>query len=172
MSRDAFDEKQGCMEKPREDRGPTKNISCKEILPLMFSENECNRDAMKDSNPLVHPDISTLTRYCLGTGLQMREGKPSHKTILCSYHDVNNAVEGKMLMTMTQEAMNVERKFRTIQQVILICYSHDDRSPCLLSHIFTNPSSSLVTEMLGLRLGQLWKGKSWYFAYLFLPFRL
>ena len=116
FTKHAFGEKGGCFELPREDKEPTKNISCKEILPLTHSEHITNRDAMRDSNPLVHPDTESLTRYCLGTGLQMRDGK-SHKTVECSYHDVSNAKEGRMLKTMTQEAMNVERKFRTIQQV-------------------------------------------------------
>ena len=117
QSKLAFGEKLGCFELPREDKAPTKNISCPDILPLIYSDQDTNRDAMRSTNPLVHPDTSSLTRYCLGTGLQMREGKPSHKTIECSYHDVDNAKEGKMLKTMTQEAMQMERKFRKIQQV-------------------------------------------------------
>ena len=39
-------------------------------------------------------------------------------------------------------------------------------SPCLLSHILTNPSSSPVMEMLGSKLAQLYKGESWHFKYL------
>lgn len=117
QSKLAFGKKRGCFQLPRDDKTPRKNISCKDILPLIYSEQEMNRDAMRSSNPLDHPDTTSPTRYCLGTGLQMREGKPSHKTVECSYHDVTNAVEGKMLKTMTQEAMQMERKFRTIQQV-------------------------------------------------------
>ena len=116
QSKLAFGEKGGCFQLPREDAHPTGNIPCADILPLTHSDNVANRDAMKDDNPLVHPDTPSLSRYCLGTGLQMRDGK-SHKTTKCSYHDVSLAQEGRMLKTMTQEAMNVERKFRTIQQV-------------------------------------------------------
>ena len=104
---------------PRDDKEPTKNIKCRDILPGIYADQDSNRDAMRDTNTLVHPDSSSLTRYCLGTGLQMRDGssKGSHKTIACMYHDVKNAEDGKMLKTMTQEAMQMERKFRTIQQV-------------------------------------------------------
>ena len=117
-SRHAFGQKHGCFETPREDKPPTNNIDCPDIRPLIYSEEECNGSAMKDMDPLVHPDSSRKTRYCLGTRLQMRkDGKGSHKTLACTYHDLNNAQQGKMLKSMTQEAMQVCRKFRTIQQV-------------------------------------------------------
>ena len=92
-SRQAFGEKGGCFEAPSEEKEPSKNISCPDILPLMYSENKMNRDAMLSADPLVHPDTSSLTRYCLGTGLQMREGRQSHRSVQCSYHDANNSVK-------------------------------------------------------------------------------
>ena len=103
QSKQAFGEKHGCFELPSEDKAPSKHIQCKDILPIIYSDQDTNRDAMKDPNPLVHPDSTSLVRYCLGTGLQMRDSnKGSHKTISCSYHDVNNSEDGKMMKTMTQ----------------------------------------------------------------------
>ena len=107
----------GCLEPPRNDKPPSRNIECKDIVPNMYYDQKCNREAMRDSDPLKHPDSSSLVQYCLGTGLQMRADSHSHKTLECSYHDADLARDGKMLKTMTQEAMNVCRKFRTIQQV-------------------------------------------------------
>ena len=104
----AFGGKHGCFEMPSATRDPTSNIDCPDITPLKFSNNEVNREAMLVDSRLVHPDTgSTLTKYVLGTRLQMRKGKTSHKLKTCEYHDVNLAVQGKLLKTMTQEAMQV-----------------------------------------------------------------
>ena len=120
QSQSAFGETRGCFEAPK-NRKPNKGISCPDILPLHMSDSQPNRDAMKNNDPLDHPDTKGKTRYCLGTRIQMKEGsKGSHKALECSYHDLDLSVEGKMLKSMTQEAMNVCRKFRTIQQVVQI----------------------------------------------------
>ena len=87
---------------------PDSDIDCPDVAPLTFSNNNCNREAMKNSSILVHPDSSSLVKYCLGTGLQMKKkGKSSHKLKSCEYHDANKSRQGKFLRTMTQEAMQV-----------------------------------------------------------------
>jgi hypothetical protein len=63
---------------------------------------------MNNSSRLVHPDSSTLVKYCMGTGLQMRKGRTSHKLKSCEYHDLNKSKQGKFLKSMTQEAMQVK----------------------------------------------------------------
>lgn len=108
LSELAFGEKHGCFERPSSTRDPTSNIDCPEITPLKFSGNQVNRDAMKVESRLVHPDTKSLTKYCLGTRLQMRTGKTSHKLKTCLYHDANLSKQGKLLKTMTQEAMQVK----------------------------------------------------------------
>ena len=98
QSEEAFGVKRGCFEKPQSDRPPKTNISCKNILPLKFSENETDRNAMLNADPLSHPDSNEKTRYCLGTRLQMRkDGKGSHKTIECTYHSLDLSEDGKLL---------------------------------------------------------------------------
>ena len=118
LSELSFGRYHGCFEKPDEDKDPTKEIDCPDITPLKFSNNKTNRDAMRNESPLVHPDAKGLTKYCLGTGLQMREGKKSHQLKTCEYHDVKNCSQGKLLKTMTQEAMQV-RVFQTISVINL-----------------------------------------------------
>ena len=104
----AFGETHGCFEKPSATREPTANIDCPDITPLQFAHNITNRDAMKVESRLVHPDSTSLTRYVLGTRLQMRKGATSHRLKTCAYHDANLSKQGKMLKTMTQEAMQVK----------------------------------------------------------------
>lgn len=111
LSQLAFGEKLGCFEKPSSDKDPMPNIDCPDITPLMFCGNKVNRDAMKVDSRLVHPDTNSLTKYCLGTRLQMRKGKTSHKLKTCEYHNANLSKQGKLLKTMTQEAMQVKWKF-------------------------------------------------------------
>ena len=107
LSEYAFGEKLGCFEKPSATRDPTKNIDCPDLTPLEFSGNPVNREAMKNPSRLVPPDSNSLTKYCLGTRLQMRKGGTSHRLKTCSYHDANLSKQGKLLKTMTQEAMQV-----------------------------------------------------------------
>ena len=116
-SQEAFGEKHGCFEKPDSTRDPSKDIDCPDITPLKFSANKVNRDAMKVNNRLVHPDSPSLTRYCLGTRLQMRKGKPSHRLKTCEYHNANLAKQGKLLKTMTQEAMQARTFVKTSNQL-------------------------------------------------------
>jgi hypothetical protein len=104
----AFGQYHGCFEKPSSTKDPTSNIDCPEIKPLNFCDNKVNREAMNNDSRLVHPDSSSLTKYCLGTRLQMRKGKTSHKLKTCEYHDVNLSNQGKLLKSMTQEAMQVQ----------------------------------------------------------------
>ena len=86
-------------------------------IGMMDAELVPIRDAMNVDDPLIHPDSPSTARYCMGTGLQMRDGSSSHRSKLCAYHDVSLCADGKMLRTMVQEALQIERKFRTIQQV-------------------------------------------------------
>ena len=59
--------KRGCFEEPKDDIPPNKNISCPDIIPIELSTEVPNREAMKNPSPLVHPDVSSLTRYVMGT---------------------------------------------------------------------------------------------------------
>ena len=63
----AYGEKRGCFEKPSEHNPPQKDISCPEILPIELSSREVNREAMNNLSSLIHPDVSTSTRYVSGT---------------------------------------------------------------------------------------------------------
>ena len=58
----------------------------------------------------------------LGTRLQMRKGKTSHKLKTCEYHNANLSNQGKLLKTMTQEAMQVyvmDSRARAVQNYFL-----------------------------------------------------
>ena len=103
----AYGQFNGCFEKPSMTKDPTDNIDCPDIAPLTFSNNVTNRDAMKNPSRLVHPDSDSRVKYCMGTGLQMRKGRSSHKMKSCEYHNVNLSKQGKFIRTMTQEAMQV-----------------------------------------------------------------
>ena len=103
----AFGQFNGCFEKPSMTQDPKDDIDCPDIAPLTFSNNTVNRDAMRNPSKLVHPDSSSLVKYCMGTGLQMRKGRTSHKLKSCEYHNVNKSRQGKFVRTMTQEAMQV-----------------------------------------------------------------
>jgi hypothetical protein len=96
---------------PDERKDPRKGIDCPAVTPLKFSDKIPNREAMINQSPLIHPDAEGLTKYCLGTGLQMRKGKgkkkKSHQMKTCEYHDADNCSQGKLLCTMSQEAMQV-----------------------------------------------------------------
>lgn len=77
------------------------------MLPLKYSEEPPFENAMVNDSPLVHTDSRSLTKYCLGTRLQMKNPKKSHKLQTCKYHDADNAEQGKFLKTMNQEALQV-----------------------------------------------------------------
>ena len=108
LSELAFGDYRGCFEKPSLKKDPTTEIDCPDVQPLTFSDNQGNREAMNNPSKLVHPDSTSLRKYCLGTRMQMRKGKTSHKLKTCSYHDANLCKQGKFLKTMTQEAMQVQ----------------------------------------------------------------
>ena len=103
----AFGKTHGCYEMPDERKEPTQGVDCPAITPLSFSLKTTNKEAMENPSTLVHPDAKELTRYCLGTRLQMRAGKSSHKLKTCAFHDVNLGSQGKLLKSMTQEALQV-----------------------------------------------------------------
>jgi hypothetical protein len=109
----------GCFETPSEVMKPTPCIDCPDISPLTLTQSSrpVNREAMSNSNPLVHPDSDSLTRYCLGTKLQMDPKKKSHKSPTCAFHNAGLSNQGSLLKTMTQEALQNCRKFRTIQVI-------------------------------------------------------
>ena len=107
----------GCFEPPSSTQKPSSSIDCPDITPLsMIDSSQCaNREVMNDISTLTHLDSSSLTRYCLGTKLKMNPNKKSHKSPTCAYHDAGLATQGHLLKTMTQEALQNCRKFRTIQ---------------------------------------------------------
>ena len=108
ISQQAYKEFLGCFEKPREDMSPTNQLDFPEILPLKYSEEMPNREAMRDPSPLTHPDSLSKRRFVLGTGLQMRPGMKSHKFNTCLYHDPQLSKQGKYIRTMVQEALQVK----------------------------------------------------------------
>ena len=95
---------------------PKKNISCPDILPLAHSSHVPDRSAMSKTGRLMHPDALNDRRYISGTRLQMQKKKTSHKKLSCSFHDLDNTEEGKLVNSMNQEALQVTRKAKTIQQ--------------------------------------------------------
>ena len=95
---------------------PNKNISCPDILPLAHSSNVPDRSAMTKPGRLMHPDALKDRRYISGTRLQMQKNRTSHKKLSCSFHDLDNTEEGKLVNSMNQEAFQVTRKAKTIQQ--------------------------------------------------------
>jgi hypothetical protein len=62
----AYGKTRGCFEKPSDSVLPKTDISCPDIVPTEL-QTDINRDAMKNSSILVHPDVSTHTRYVFGT---------------------------------------------------------------------------------------------------------
>ena len=50
-----------------------------------------------------------------GTRLQMRKDGASHKRPSCRFHDISKTKQGVHIKTMNQEALQVVRKFKTIQ---------------------------------------------------------
>ena len=116
-SRQIYGELKGCFEPPSATVKPNSSIDCPDITPLTLSDNTqtVNREAMNDNNPLIHPDSNNLTRYCLGTKLQMDPKRKSHKSPTCAFHNAALSKQGNLLKTMTQEALQNCRKFRTIQ---------------------------------------------------------
>ena len=109
QNQQAFGVYKGCFQTPSATVEPDSDIDCPDVSPLTFSNSIVNREAMNDPNKLVHPDSSSLVKYCLGTRIQMQKGKSSHKLKTCQYHDVNKSRQGRFLKTMTQEAMNVSQ---------------------------------------------------------------
>ena len=104
----AFGATNGCFEMPDEDKEPTKNLDCQALEPLsMSTAHVSDRDAMLNPSPLIHPDVMGVGKLCLGTRLQMRDGKSSHQLSTCRYHDVNLSTQGKLVKTMSQEALQV-----------------------------------------------------------------
>ena len=107
---------QGCFEKPSMTELPKKNISCPDILPLAHSSHVPDRSAMTKAGRLMHPDAQKDRSYISGTRLQMQKKRTSHKKLSCSFHDLDNTEEGKLVNSMNQEALQVTRKEKTIQQ--------------------------------------------------------
>ena len=120
ICQEAFGTYKGCFEVPSETELPTEGVDCPDILPLEHSKRIANRGAMYDFDPLVHPDSCSKTRYCLGTAIQTGKKNKSHKSPTCLFHDVKKSNQGKMIKTMTQEALQNCRKFRTIQVKIKV----------------------------------------------------
>ena len=62
----AFGKTRGCYQKPSDEVPPSTDLSCPDIIPTEL-QSEVNRDAMLNPSLVVHPDVSTSTRYCFGT---------------------------------------------------------------------------------------------------------
>ena len=75
-----------------------------------------NRDYFTDEDPLKHPDSDNLNRYILGTRFQTKSGHKGHTRDTCAFHDLDLCVQGEHIKSMTQEGMQLVRKFRSIQQ--------------------------------------------------------
>ena len=105
----AYGESKGCFEHPSATVAPNKNLDIPDILPLAYSEGTPNEDAMTNSSPLVHPDVSGFKRYVMGTKMQMRKTGTSHKLPECSYHDLSCAKQGVYTSTMSQEGLQMTR---------------------------------------------------------------
>ena len=103
----AFGNTRGCFELPDKDKEPGTKIDCPDVTPLQHSDRPANREAMLNSSPLIHPDAEGTRKYCLGTGLQMKNSGKSHKLNTCKYHNSNLSVQGKLHKTMTQEVLQV-----------------------------------------------------------------
>lgn len=113
----AFGDYRGCFEVPSSTLKPSQGIDCPDILPLAHANNQnMVKDSMKNPSALVHPDVKGTRRYVMGTGLQMRDSGTSHKRPECSFHNVNHAKQGELIRTMNQEALQITRKYKTIQQ--------------------------------------------------------
>ena len=112
----AFGDTNGCFERPNSEQSPTKDIDCPEIIPLHMQETPSELKAMEDEDPLVHPDVRGMKRYVMGTNLQMREHRGSHKRPECRFHDIRLSKQGSKIKTMNQESLQVVRKFKTIKQ--------------------------------------------------------
>ena len=89
--------RRGCFEPPSDEHTPTKNLSCPDILPTELQGYEPDLDAIANDSQLVHPNSKNGKRYIMGTS-----GKLKHKLPSCSFHDVDLAVEGAHIKTMTQ----------------------------------------------------------------------
>ena len=64
----------------------------------------------------MHSEALKDRRYFSGTRLQMQKNRTSHKKLSGSFHDLDNTEEGKLVNSMNQEAFQVTRKAKTIQQ--------------------------------------------------------
>ena len=95
-------DRRGCFEPPLETKVPSKNIDCKDILPIGHPENVTDENAMNDESQLLHPDCSTSQRYVMATRLQTTAGKKQHKLPTCAFHDVDLCRQGSEHKTMSQ----------------------------------------------------------------------
>ena len=79
-----YGERMGCFETPSDTLKPNSGIDCPDITPLTLTDSTqtVNREAMNNSNPLIHPDSNSLARYCLGTKLHGLE-KITQKSEVC-----------------------------------------------------------------------------------------
>ena len=112
----AYGETQGCFEKPSFVEAPRTDIDCPAILPSAYNEQEVDSQAMTNPSPFVHPDTKDHRRFIMGTKMQMRGKGKSHKRPQCAFHDLDNCIQGKYVKSMSQETMQVTRKYKTIQQ--------------------------------------------------------
>ena len=55
-------ERRGCFEPPSEDKQPTKDIDCQDIVPTEKQNCVANIEKMKSDSQLDHPDSTNLNR--------------------------------------------------------------------------------------------------------------
>ena len=71
---------------------------------------------MDNPSILLHPDALNDRRFLMGHRLQMKPSGTSHKKKSCSFHDLDKSKQGVLISSMNQEALQVTRKFKTIQK--------------------------------------------------------
>jgi hypothetical protein len=77
---------------------------------------ETDRSKFENDDVLEHPDSNNLNRYVLGTRLQTKSGNKGHQRETCAFHDLDLSEQGTNIKSMTQESMQMVRKFHSIQQ--------------------------------------------------------
>ena len=65
-------DRRGCFKPPVDDKLPTSDIDCLDIVPTEHMDNITCIEHMKEESQLVHPDSLNMNRYIMGTRIQTR----------------------------------------------------------------------------------------------------
>ena len=105
-----FGSNRGCFETPHKTQKPSRNHDCPDILPLSVNPRKVDENLLNLTDNKVHPVTGKVTRLVLGTKLSN-----SHKTNNeCLFHDINNCKQASSVKTMSQEGLQVRRKYRRV----------------------------------------------------------